>query len=116
MTHTSEALKIALENDWKPKRLLNLELSKWSVEDIHAVYGTTDAYFLEPLFWQALGRGLGLTNNLWIGKMQRLVGDKLEIEDCELTYSEYKWHKFIDHLAANKSIESFFEEIIKTKK
>lgn len=52
---------------------------------------------LTPLFWQALGKSLG-----WY-------------DDSELIPNSWSmfWHKFIDHLIAGKSAESFFEELLK---
>lgn len=53
--------------------------------------------FLDPLFWQALGKGLGWT---WEGEHETGIPAWNRV-----------WHSFIDHLAEGKDINSFFEEL-----
>lgn len=50
--------------------------------------------FLDPLFWQALGKSLGWTDT-----------DTVKIW-------KYNWHLFIDHLASGKDPESFFKTLL----
>jgi len=79
-----------------------------------------DTVFLDPLFWQSLGKAMG-----WGEEVATLSGGKKE--ECifvgnkrhEAQWAraqkqpewQYKWHRFIDHLADNKSAESFFEKL-----
>jgi hypothetical protein len=73
--------------------------------------------FLDPLFWQALGKSFG-----W-EEMYCTSGDGCEYPwgsgmheyGCNWTgKNEWKeqWHSFIDHLAEGKSAESFFETLL----
>jgi hypothetical protein len=50
--------------------------------------------FLDPSFWQALGKARG-----WAP----------ETEEKQWLYY---WHRFIDHLAEGKDLESFFADLI----
>lgn len=61
--------------------------------------------FLDPLFWQALGKARGwfekntFINTFWKGQPRTFP------------QWQYKWHRFIDHLAEGKDAESFFESL-----
>ena len=55
--------------------------------------------FLDPLFWRSLGVALGWHKG---------------VEKKYIPYNQWwilPWHRFIDHLAAKKTVESFFETI-----
>lgn len=67
------------------------------------------AILLDPLFWQGLGKSLGC-------KSTGLFRTCLCIDTHgahEIGEWEIFWHRFIDHLAEGKDIESFFSELIK---
>lgn len=63
--------------------------------------------FLEPRFWQALGRARGWTTDedgkYWKGSLA----------EWKAGYWKTHWHRFIDHLAAGLDAESFFETVLK---
>lgn len=90
--------------------------------------------FLDPLFWQALGKARG-----WVGeKIRMCVGCGVALKwneqpdmegrhnlqrngkqvGCGSDIIEYEgqwlieWHRFIDHLAEGKDTESFFATLI----
>lgn len=69
---------------------------------------------LDPLFWQALGEGLG-----WDDFVFDSDGTKATEYSYELSMNGivkgwvYKQYDFIDHLAEGKDIESFFNELTK---
>lgn len=75
-------------------------------------------FFLDPLFWQALGKSLG-----WKGEHFYMTFEKQDDDDIDNPEKEetkhfeplwlYHWHRFIDHLASGKSADSFFEELLK---
>ncbi len=54
-----------------------------------------EAILLDPQFWQCLGKAMG-----W-----------QMVREWEGRYWKKYWHRFIDHLAENKSIDSFFKEL-----
>jgi hypothetical protein len=54
--------------------------------------------FLDPLFWQSLGKALGWRQD------EDQWGDRAEWVS--------QWHRFIDHLAEGKDAESFFENTL----
>jgi hypothetical protein len=99
MEYIEKAIREAVENGW------NDVLYRVS-------YGSPDtwthssALFLDPLFWQSLGKARG-----W-NKPQ-------EIEERRATHSRFTkknwlfhWHRFIDHLAEGKTAESFFKDLL----
>lgn len=62
---------------------------------------------LDPQFWQALGKALGW-GDICINCHNSVSSC------CEEKYNKdwkYYWHKFIDHLADGKDIESFFKTL-----
>ncbi len=59
---------------------------------------------LDPLFWQALGRGL----NMGYVRIKDEDGFLNPREEWKLT-----WHRFIDNLAQGGSIDEFFNDLIK---
>jgi hypothetical protein len=65
--------------------------------------------FLDPLFWQSLGKAMGWEFVSKERKVQYTKNHKLN------SYSQewlYQWHRFIDHLAEGKDAESFFENTL----
>jgi hypothetical protein len=64
---------------------------------IHTTQITSD-----PLFWQALGKAMG-----WGEPKDRFAFD------ADSSHKDWKsnWHRFIDHLAEGKDVESFFSFI-----
>lgn len=75
--------------------------------------GTINEAFLDPLFWQSLGKAMGWEEkDKEMKKTFLLVGGKNE-EDMAAVWREWfhQWHRFIDHLAEGKDAESFFKEL-----
>lgn len=71
--------------------------------DSRAAVASTYDIFLDPLFWQSLGKALG-----WNGCN---FGDGRETFcSWKLSWKE-EWHRFIDHLAEGKDAESFFKTL-----
>lgn len=82
--------------------------------------------FLDPLFWQALGKAMGWKNETCRGcSMTRDRRPEKMEEFCYCTDPDtspnkppefiptwlFRWYRFIDHLAEGKDIESFFEQL-----
>ena len=75
-------------------------------------------YFLDPDFWQSLGKTMGWTNfscsdcysNKGFSRSECLccLGER---ERVEMQTWEVQWHRFIDHLAEGKSIEDYFKTL-----
>lgn len=67
--------------------------------------GAVEILLLDPLFWQSLGKALG-----WKGY------NFCEWNNCVLIQRipqwQREWHRFIDHLAEGKDIESFFKQLL----
>jgi len=71
-------------------------------------------YFLDPLFWQSLGKAMGWkekgdTSKPFFGKIQ--TGD-VGLQIIQVEEYLYQWHRLIDHLAKGGTAESFFETLI----
>lgn len=87
-----QAIEKAKKGWWKPKKDWHYEdRSAFGVENI---IWDLNACFLDPLFWQSLGKAMG-----WI-----YLSDTPE-------HWKKEWHRFIDHLAEGKDAESFFESL-----
>lgn len=129
-----QAIKIALKNDWKPKgQNFSLDSIAYKVQVLNKVK-YKERFYLDPLFWQALGRGLGWGTEMvmidepgqpkeWCYFMhcpvcgEIVVGEREECpNECETENPPiiswiYHWHLFIDHLAEGKSISEFFDKL-----
>ncbi|HVB33734.1 MAG TPA: hypothetical protein VNJ52_05090 [Patescibacteria group bacterium] len=78
-----QAIKKAIEGGWK---------DKWDLDPENR-HGSD--VFLDPSFWQSLGKALGWGENDTAHRNEWIS----------------RWHDFIDHLAEGKSAESFFETL-----
>lgn len=112
----SAAIKIAIENGWRLRngwegiRIEELPTAHPNIAYWYRDTPTGKEYMervemaeicLDPLFWQALGRGLGWSHESKYGNGEMIEGWQME------------WHLFIDHLASNGDIDSFFNELTK---
>jgi len=76
--------------------------------------GTTGIYtyekiFLDPSFWQSLGKAMG-----WFEVTMKVDPPKektLTIQKPNSTMWKVHWHRFIDHLAEGKSPEDYFKNL-----
>ncbi len=66
--------------------------------------------YLDPLFWQALGKALG-----WHDTEKCKVCDPYDGAKCREYYKNWtvQMHRFIDHIITGKSADEFFKKIIK---
>jgi hypothetical protein len=75
--------------------------------------------FLDPLFWQALGKARGWDKDkLFTYERETKWGSGKYVQATRMPNprkNAYKahWHRFIDHLAAGKDAESFFADLLK---
>lgn len=118
MTAIEQAIKEAVEKGgWKPKwpryvPLEHFELRQvnpssftfgvpkdngsWTLVNEHKIIIEMAVVFLDPLFWQSLGKARGWKENGETGLHQWII----------------YWHRFVDHLAEGKEAESFFADLI----
>lgn len=98
---SQEVIKKAIEGGWGD-RLYRVETGNTSV------WTHSTAMFLDPLFWQALGKSLG-----WESWKDRYEAKEAMFEAVPKYVDEweYRWHQFIHHLASGKTIESYFEKL-----
>ena len=106
------AIKIAIENGYKHE-VFNLETM---IKDDMLDPDTINSILLDRNFWIALGSGLNwgyqrswlfLKNAGKDKKGENELGGKIGLKPDWLYY----WEDFIDHLASNKSIPDFFEQL-----
>lgn len=103
-----EHFKTRMKN---PDENIIVHIEKWENDYFAYMFGGTwncSTIFLDPLFWQALGKSLG-----W-------RGEKKYINVTDETFGKFEtwecyWHRFIDHLASGKDAESFFQELLANK-
>ena len=66
----------------------------------------------DPKWWQALGKAEG-----WGDKLMfcGVCGNGLGRDSDDVFEEEWKyhWHRFIDHIAEGKDIDSFFNQLLK---
>lgn len=74
--------------------------------DMDGIMRAGEILFLDPLFWQALGKSLG-----W----NKRVTEYYSFTDGKINNDVWRieWHRFIDHLAEGKSINDFFNSLLK---
>ena len=103
-------IKKAIEGGWKKPE-------HWPNEWI-------DSYLLDRLFWQALIKDKMI--DCWACKGKNYFEDFFTKEidkdkpcgNCEQTGTQIEsnwkseWHRFLDHLADGKDIDSFFQELL----
>lgn len=102
-----KAIKKAIEGGWdKDKFNMNYE---GKVVTGGVVFNSI--IILDPLFWQALGKAEGWDEFAGFSIYYLSTWKK----KTEVSMKRWKWemHKFIDHLAEGKDVESFFEELLK---
>ncbi len=85
MTHVEKTIRDAAEKGW-----IDTHVALRSNTEANALA------FLDPAFWQALGKARGWVDEMYYGE--------------SLIFPQWKhhWHWFIDHLAEGKDAESFF--------
>lgn len=93
MTNTERLIEIATHNGWVHK------MPTMKVENSLSYQCFLESAFLDPLFFQALGRGLGW----WEG---------IEGQGSPETYFKKQQHLLIDYLQSGKSIEDFAGDIV----
>ena len=94
MNYTEQAIKKAREGGYGDHAYCN-EFDMYENEGSYCF----STVFLDPLFWQSLGKALG-----W--ELFREGDDEFG------TDWETEWHRFIDHLIDGKEPEEFFKEIL----
>lgn len=85
----------------------------WKADDQDTEEKTNEECFLDPLFWQALGKALN--GKVGDTRIRNGFGETISRETNDRWWKE-TWHHFIDHLAEGKSAESFFEELLSEKR
>jgi hypothetical protein len=88
----------------------NSEFSAWTRTDNDSSFMVpVEETFLDPRFWQALGRTLG-----WSAVCDLVIfcvhGEE-ECQSCRGYYWMYQWHCFIQALAHDNPPEAFFERL-----
>jgi hypothetical protein len=116
-----EAIKIAIKNGWRTfkghkvdsVRLIRGDKRLAEVieehDDERSSSSTTfsyDEFFLDPLFWQSLGQGLG-----WEETVEVETPDFPLTPALKATQWKVHWHHFIDAVAEGRTPESFFREL-----
>ncbi len=106
-----EAILLAVEGGYEPFKSFKLSIAdKLEQTDFETIicwragkaHGSIKfpRVFLDPNFWQCLGKSLGWGFDYLVDPSSHYAQD--EWED--------KWHEFIAHIALGKSPDSFFEE------
>lgn len=113
MTYTEQAIQKAIEGGYWPSNRekvspVRIDMMRSNLSFALNSEGgfVCSSLFLDPLFWQSLGKSLGW-KEIEMSDPHRPVNGKPEWQN--------NWHRFIDHLAEGKDAESFFESLINVK-
>ena len=106
MTHIEQAISDAIAQGYEAKIEKIPEAEGFSTVQI-AVAMKSDV-FLDPAFWQALGRARKWTIDEDFKHWQGTVAE------WKARYWKTHWHNFIDHLAIGRDAEGFFGQLAKT--
>ena len=135
---TKLAIQKAIEGGWRPKgsrirNPKNVELELDDIEDIvdPTFYADAQGFrqsvaslFLDPSFWQALGKSLGwgvsLENSRVCSGCKSIPyyeANCIKVNKCNMTHIKgynwkYQWHRFITHLSEGKDADSFFKDLL----
>lgn len=75
--------------------------------------------FLDPLFWQALGKAEGWEEDSGVIFNHRFEGYQNDLIPARFYPTQNSWqfyqHEFIDYIAEGKDIDYFFNKLIKGK-
>ena len=106
MTHIEQAITDAIAQGYEAKIEKIPEAEGFSTVQI-AVAMKSDV-FLDPAFWQALGRARKWTIDEDFKHWQGTVAE------WKARFWKTHWHNFIDHLAIGRDAEGFFGQLAKT--
>ena len=100
-----KAIKKAIEGGWRPSEKAQMMVSNFNKEKTIQV---GDHFCLDPLFWQALSKAEG-----WGNAYCKSCG-YINSGNCgKLPEWRMHWVNFTHHLAEGKSIDEFFNNLIK---
>ena len=86
------------------------DYSAWTRKDNASSFLVpTEETFLNPHFWQALGRALGWSAVRDLAII--CVHGEEECRRCRGYYWMYQWHRFIQALAEGNTPEAFFQHL-----
>jgi hypothetical protein len=89
----------------------NSEYSVWTRKDNESSFIIpVEETFLDPDFWQALGRALEWEHPVMT--VHAVENGRATIVTRAGHHWLSRWHRFIDHLAARKTPASFFETLL----
>jgi hypothetical protein len=88
----------------------NSEYSAWTRTDNHSSFMVpVHETFLDPAFWQALGRALGWEEACELALT--CVHGHEECRQCHTYYWMYQWHCFIQQIAHGHTPDAFFASL-----
>jgi hypothetical protein len=88
----------------------NSEYSAWTRTDNHSSFMVpVQETFLDPAFWQALGRAFGWEAACDLAII--CVHGHEEYHRCHGSYWMYQWHCFIQHIAHGQTPDAFFASL-----
>lgn len=96
----NETIQKAIEGGYKPPKAGDFRYKLRMGYSLEAIEWLFPKIFLDPLFWQALGKAMG-----WMES-----GSLLEKQTGQKPWLHH-WHSFIDALAEGKTAEEFFKNL-----
>lgn len=126
MNYTEQAISMAYDNGYKRPMIIHpldfalAVVPAKNLKDRSKQKIWQAVIFLDPLFWQALGKGLGWGEKACMecgfnGRFDDYHGDCGICTGKAYAGWQFHWHCFIDSLAEGKNPEGFFKELIEKK-
>lgn len=125
-----KAIKRAIKGGWKPKASVfkNSKTKKHILETFKFCYPDAESirqhrhfyqYLLDPLFWKALGKAEKWDEDSGVVFNHRFLDEKeyAFLVPARFYPTQNSWqyhmHCFVDHIADEKDIDGFFNQLIK---
>jgi len=91
------------------------EYSAWTRQDNKSSFMVAvEETFLDPQFWQALGRALGWNHAMIT--VHEVENGRPTVVTRARQHWLYHWHRFLDFLAEGKTAEDFFKSLPEKEK
>lgn len=122
MKHKQRAIELAIEGGYPKDKTIHgqekIYLDHLRRFGVVTALKMWEAYiFLDPLFWQSIGKSLGwVTNSEIYYYGRRNEEGNIITSGVPWDLWEYYWHSFIDALASGQTPDDFFATILPADK
>lgn len=110
------AIKLAIEGGWDDTNFAyGVGKDGKSDDPKVGVWHYGKDIFLDPIFWQCLGKSLGWSDLPFWRYGETCIRCRENLGGIRYVQWQYNWHRFIDHLASGGDVDSFFADLLDKK-